>query len=94
MRQRIRDLGITERDFLPLWMRTTQQGGIQEIGYTLAIPLCYCKPNTSNDIALNIKNSGYDFKMLNLEIDRYVIDSTKGISGEQYIAFGNYAYNI
>lgn len=94
MRQRISDLGVTERDFLPLWMRTTQEGGIQEIGYTLAIPLCYCKPNASNDIALNIKNSGYDFKMLNLEIDRYIIDSTKGNSSDQYIAFANYAYNI
>ena len=58
MRARLRDLGISERGFLPLWMRTAQQRGIQELGYVPAIPLCYCKPGTSQEILLNIKNSG------------------------------------
>lgn len=94
MRSRIRALGTTERGFLPLWMRTAQERGIQELGYVMAIPLCYCKPGTSGEIALNIKNNGYDFKQLDLEIDRYVIDSTIGLSQEQYIAFANYQFNV
>ena len=94
MRSRLRDLGTTERGFLPLWMRTAQESGIQELGYVLSIPLCYCKPGTAGQVALNIKNNGFDFKVLDIEVDRYVIDSTTGNSEDQYIAFANYQYNI
>jgi hypothetical protein len=94
MRARLRELGISERGFLPLWMRTAQQRGIQELGYVPAIPLCYCKPGTSQEILLNIKNSGFDFKLLDIEVDRYTIDSTTNNSEDQYIAFANYQYNV
>jgi len=94
MRNRIKETGVTERNFLPLWMRTAQLGGIQEIGYTLALPLCYCIASGSSQIKLNLENNGFDFKTLNFEIDRYVIDSTTGNSNEQYILFANYQFNI
>lgn len=93
MRDEIRNIGVTERGFLPLWMRTPQEGGVKELGFTLAIPLCYAKPGGADQIILNIKNTQYDFKQLDLEIDRYIIDSTSGKSEEQYILFANYEYN-
>lgn len=94
MRNEISKVGETEREFLPLWMRTSQTIGEQELGYVPAIPLVYCKPGTSGTILLNIQNSNYDFKTLDFEVDRYVIDSTTGISRDQYILFANYQYNV
>lgn len=94
MRDQLREVGATERGFLPLWMRTAQEGGVEELGYTLAVPLCYCKPGTGDQILLNLANRNFDFKQFDLEIDRYVIDSTTGSSEEQYILFANYQFNI
>jgi len=94
MRDNIAEIGATERDFLPLWMRTAQENSIQELGYVFAIPLVYCKANTSQQIKLNIENSGFDFKNLDIVLDRYIIDSTEGNSDEQYILFANYQFNV
>lgn len=94
MRDRIRAVGDNLREFYPLWMRTAQNQGEPELGYKLAIPLCYCLPGEADNVILNIENSGFDFKQLNIEIERYNIDSTLGNSNEQYIPFANYQYNV
>jgi len=94
MRDRISDTGVTERDFLPLWMRTAQVNTIQELGYVTAIPIAYCKSGNADQILLNIKNQAFDFNTIDFDIDRYIIDSTTGKSEEQYILFANYDYNI
>lgn len=94
MRDNISRIGITERDFLPLWMRTTQEGSVQELGWIPAVPLCYTIPGESSNIANAIKNTGFDFKQFDFDIDRYIIDNTIGNSNEQYLLFGNYQYNI
>lgn len=94
MRDEIRTIGVTEREFLPLWMRTPQAGNVSEPDFILAIPLCYCRPGTSDQVLLNLKNRAFDFKQLDLTVDRYVIDSTTGKSEEQYILFANYQYNV
>ena len=93
MQDSIKALGTTEYDFLPLWMRTPQEAGQQEPGFQLAIPLCYCKPGKSAEVMTYVKNSKYDFKQLDITIDRYIIDSTTGNSNDQYILFGNHSYN-
>ena len=71
-----------------------QGTNVQQLGYITAVPLCYCKPGTSQQIPLNIQNSGFDFKNIDFEIDRYLIDSTQNNSNEQYIKFRNYRYNV
>ena len=94
VRNAIRDLGVTERNFLPLWMRTAQENSIQELGYTLAIPLAYCKPGTAKTVESAIRFSNFNFRQFELDVDRFVIDSTEGNSQEQYIVFHNYEFNI
>lgn len=94
MRQNISAVGDTENEFLPLWMRTAQTGQTQALGYVTAVPLCYCLPNTSAGILVALNNNGFDFKDLDFEIDRYIIDSTTDNGLEQYIMFPNYQYNI
>tara|TARA_E500000178_G_C17028505_1_gene759259 strand:+ start:612 stop:3608 length:2997 start_codon:yes stop_codon:yes gene_type:complete len=94
MRNRLRAVGANLRDFYPLWMRTAQVQGEAELGFKLAIPLCYCKPGEADNVILNIANSNFNFKQLNIEIERYNIDATDGVSNEQYLPFANYQFNV
>lgn len=87
IRKKIESIGDTERKFLPLWMRTPQTRSGIEQGFTKAIPLCYCLPGQADYIMLNIKNSGFDFKMIDFTVDRAIIDSVTGQVGDKYIAF-------
>lgn len=78
-----------ERNYLPLWMRSIQPGGKQELGFTLAVPICFCKLGTADDIILNIKYSGFSFNTLDYTTDRYIIDSVEGETGDKYLVFRN-----
>ena len=87
IRNNIAELGETERNFLPLWMRTPQTfSGIAQ-GFQKAIVLCYVKPGYSDRIINNIKNLGIDFKEIDFTVDRVIIDSIQGETGDKYIAF-------
>ena len=86
-RERLKEVGLTERNYLPLWMRSVQDATKQELGFVLAVPICFCNPGTSADILLNIKYSGFDFKNLDYTVDRYIIDSVTGVSSDKYLVF-------
>lgn len=92
-RDRIKQVGESERNYLPLWMRSIQPGSRQELGFKLAVPLCYCKVGTSADIVLNIKNyvetTGFSFNQLDFLIDRYIIDSVEDYASDKYLIFKN-----
>ena len=88
-RKRIKALGLRDRHYLPLWMRSIQDGQIQELDFIPAVPLCFCKPGTADDILLNIKNKNFDFKQIDYVIDRYIIDSVEGYSADKYLVFKN-----
>lgn len=94
MKDQIRTIGNESRDFLPLWMRTPQDDNLTELGYVLAIPLIYTMPGGSKVVQQNMINNGYDFKFINYEIDRYIVDLTLNSQNEEYIIFANYFYNI
>jgi hypothetical protein len=90
-RKRLRSMESTrrERNYLPLWMRSIQEGSYVELDYTSAIPICYCTPGAGDDILLNIKNSNFDFKLLDYTVDRYIIDSVEGYYDNKYLVFRN-----
>jgi len=93
MRDNLRTIGTTNRQFVPLWMRSQQSDSVNELGFTPSIVLCYCKPGTSATIKAAINASKFNFKIFNLDMDRYIIDSTDSTSKEQYILFANYRFN-
>jgi len=93
MRSNIKSIGKNERNYLPLWMRSPQDG-FQELDYVSAIPICYCKPGEADDIINNIRNSEFDFKQFHIDIDRYIVRRTEDYEDERYILFANYAYNV
>lgn len=93
-RQRIEQLGLHDRNYMPLWMRTIQDGSVQELGFVNAIPLCFCKVGRGADILLNIKNylknnTNFSFNKIDYTIDRYTIDSVTGDTTDKYIVFRN-----
>ena len=87
MRNRIKELGSRDSEFLPLWMRTIQDNAAFEPGYVKALPICYCLPGKAEAIVSRIKSSGFDFKSLNFEADRYLIDVLEGNFEDKYLAF-------
>ena len=93
-RDRLSKVGLNERNYLPLWMRSVGDGQKEELGYTLAIPLCFCKPGTADTIMIAIKLSGFDFKAIDYTIDRYTINAVlnsqgRVVYGDKYLVFKN-----
>ena len=88
-RYRIKQLGETEREYLPLYMRSIQTSEKRELGFIKAVPICFTLPGKSATILLNIKNNGFNFDQINYEVDRYIIDSVTGYGNDKYLAFNN-----
>ena len=93
MRANVKTIGDEERNYLPLWMRTAQTG-FEELDYVTAIPICYCKPGSSADIINNINNYGFDPKIINYDIDRYIVKQTENSDVEKFVLFANYQFNV
>jgi hypothetical protein len=87
MRSRIKAIGDRDREFLPLWMRTIQDQNFVESGYTKALPLCFVKPGFAQAVMSRINASGFDFKTIDFEVDRYLIDVLDGEIENKYLAF-------
>ena len=94
IRENLKQVGITENSFLPLWMTTPQDNRTAATGFINAIPLCYCKPGEGDYILANIVNRDFDFSLLDYEIDRFIIDSDLYDVQEKYLKFANYRFNI
>lgn len=98
MRDNIKAIGETSRDFLPLWMRTAQADSLTELGYVLALPLVYTKPGFGETVRKSVLEyfqvHNFNFSMIDYEIDRYIVDTTTGRSAEEYILFANYQFNV
>jgi hypothetical protein len=88
MRSRMKSLGHKEWDYLPLWMKTTQVGGLAPLGYVMAVPICYCKPGTAALIKKRIEDKALNFKNIAFTIDRYQV-SKSVVSPEEFTADGS-----
>lgn len=91
MRERIKNIGVTDNRFLPLWMKTRQTSTGKQPGYVRAIPIAYCKPGKGQELLLKIRNyqrdTGFDFASFDYFVDRYIIDATLGNSNTQFIVW-------
>jgi hypothetical protein len=88
MRSRMKSLGHKEWDYLPLWMKTTQVGGLAPLGYVMAVPICYCKPGTSALVKKRIQDKSLNFRNIAFTIDRYQV-SKSVVSPEKFTADGS-----
>jgi len=88
MRARMKSLGHKEWDYLPLWMKTTQVGGLAPLGYVMAVPICYCKPGTAALVKKRIEDKQLEFKNIKFTIDRYLV-SNSVVTPEEFTADGS-----
>ena len=72
---------------MPRFMRTVQTNNGSSFGFILAVPLCYTKPNNGETIRKRIAASGFDFKDLDFEIDRLVVENNLDSEGNKYLIF-------
>jgi len=72
---------------MPKFMRTVQNITGTPLGFVLAAPLCYTTPNNGITVSKRIAASGFDFKLLDFEIDRLIVEDNLSLSGNKYLVF-------
>ena len=75
------------KDFLPLFMQTIQPNSYRLPGYMKVVPLCYALPGNGAKIVSRIKLSGFDFKQLDFEIDRLIVENSLDTGSAKYLIF-------
>ena len=78
---------LSERNYLPLWMRSIQSGSKAQLGYVLCVPLCFCKPGTASTIVTNIAFNGFNFNNIDYTVDRFTISAVTGDTSDKYLIF-------
>jgi hypothetical protein len=73
--------------FMPRFMRTIQNNNDSSFGFILAAPLCYTTPNNGITVQKRIIASGFDFKNLDFEVDRLIVEDTLTLEGNKYLIF-------
>jgi len=73
---------------LPLFMRTPQPGSYIAKEYIKVVVLCYTLPGQSASILTQIRLSKFDFKMIDFEFDRIIIENTLDNTSSKYLLFG------
>ena len=70
-------------------MQTLQNDTGIPLGFVKAFILCYSLPNQSGKIISNIKRSGFDFKLIDFDVDRIAIENPLDYNGTRYLLFGS-----
>jgi len=75
----------------PKFMQSLQMSSGIPLGFIKAVILCYTLPNQGSKIIGNINRSGYDFKTLDFDVDRIVVEETADYIGlgPKYLVFGS-----
>jgi len=74
-------------DLLPRYMNTVQPGEYKYPGYLRVIPICYALPGQGDRIISRIKLSKFDFKLLDFEVDRIIVQSSADQNSAKYLIF-------
>jgi hypothetical protein len=79
-------IGVNQ-DSTPRFMLTPQPGSYKPNNYVRAVPLCYALPGQGNKIVSRIKLSKFDFKLLDFELDRVIVQNSLDSSTAKYLIF-------
>jgi len=71
----------------PRFMRTIQQTTGAPLGFIKAVPICYTKPGEGATVVKKINISGFDFKLIDFEVDRLIITNTIDSTVDKYLKF-------
>jgi hypothetical protein len=84
MRERLDDVGQVTGEFLPMWMRSTQDSG-NALGWIPAVPIAYCKPEQSAQIKYNLQTNGLNIKEFPFQFKDLTIDNHLGTTFDKAI---------
>lgn len=76
-------------DLLPRYMNTAQPNEFRFPGYMRVIPICYALPGQGDRIISRIKLSGFNFNMLDFEVDRIIVENSADNTSAKYLILGN-----
>jgi hypothetical protein len=79
-------IGVND-DYLPKFMQTAQAGSIDIAGFMKVIPLCYTLPGNGAKVISRIKLSGFDFKSVDFEVDRLIVENSLDSTSAKYLIF-------
>lgn len=71
----------------PRFMRTLQKSTGAPLGFIKAVPICYTKPGQGATVVKKAQLSGFDFKLLDFEVDRLIITNTIDSAVDKYLKF-------
>jgi hypothetical protein len=77
----------TNKNSLPKFMNTAQGNEYKPPGYMRVVPLCYALPGQGSKILSRIKLANFDFKTINFEVDRLIIQNNLDSSTAKYVIF-------
>lgn len=72
----------------PKFMRTAQAASYKPPGYLHILPICYALPGQGNRIVSRIQLSGFDFKQINFEVDRLIVQNQRDNMLDKYLMLG------
>tara|TARA_B100001057_G_scaffold418098_1_gene437133 strand:+ start:512 stop:3094 length:2583 start_codon:yes stop_codon:yes gene_type:complete len=104
MRSRLKsEIGyqVLERKVLPDWMKDKQSDNTV-LGWILACPLVFCKPDTSAKIKYRleerVKTASLDLKKISFEVDRFILDNNLSeyysSAGENYLTTVETSFDV
>ena len=76
----------TDEYLLPRFMRTIQPDG-SPLGFILAAPLCYALPGKGDTIVKRVKLTDFDFRKVDFEIDKLIVENNLSDEGAKYLRF-------
>ena len=79
-------IGVSDNR-LPKFMKTDQVTGGPKASYIKCVVLCYVLPGQGGKILARVRASNFDFKLINFEIDRIVVEKPSDSSTPQYLLF-------
>lgn len=71
----------------PRFMNSIQQDTGAPLGFIKAVPICYANPGHGNNVVRKIQLTGFDFKLLDFEVDRIVVEETLESNTAKYLKF-------
>ena len=77
-------IGVNEYN-KPRFMRTPQAGDYKPPTYVRVIPICYALPGQGDRIISRIRLSGFDFKLLDFEVDRLIVQESLDSATAKYL---------
>jgi hypothetical protein len=71
----------------PKFMNSIQKATGAPLGFIKAVPICYAQPGKGASVVRKIQLTGFDFKLLDFEVDRIVVEQTLDSDTAKYLKF-------